>query len=108
MIDEFTIRGEFAGHEAVAYWREGELVDAPDDLREAVAETIATRRLIHREIAMPWVIHEEASPDSMTERWMAQSILLALFEPGTADLDDPVLRAEQAEWAEHERRGGVH
>lgn len=56
---------------------------------------IATRRWVKRELAVPWRYEGEAT---MQDRWLAQAVLLALLEPDSVELDDPVIDAETASW----------
>jgi hypothetical protein len=87
----FILRGRFHGREVEVRWRAGELVEAPDDLRTEVGQIIATRRWVEWDVAYPW---REAGEATMTDRWLAQATLLAVLEPESIELEDPVLEAE--------------
>lgn len=92
----FTLRGVFRGRQVELRWQAGELVEAPDDLRREVAEMIATRRWVeHGHLPIPWYEEGEAS---MQDRWLAQATLLAVLDPDSIELDDPILRAESDSW----------
>jgi hypothetical protein len=91
----FTLRGTFRGRPVEIRWGEGQLLEAPDELRAEVAEVVATRRWVERGLAHPWREEGEAT---MKNRWLAQAVLLALLEPDSIELDDPVLDAEARSW----------
>jgi hypothetical protein len=91
----FTLRSNFHGRPVEIRWAEGQLLEAPDELRAEVAELVATRRWVERDLAHPW---REEGGATMVNRWLAQAVLLALLEPDSIELDDPVLEAEAQSW----------
>lgn len=47
----FSIRGSYRGRKVELRWDDGELVEAPDDLREDVVDTVATRRWLQGDLS---------------------------------------------------------
>ena len=86
----FTLRGRFRGRSVELRWEDGELKQAPKDLRAQVVDTVATRRWLQSELSRDLRDPEEAS---MQDRWFARAVLLALLEPESIELDDPLLEA---------------
>lgn len=85
---EFKLRGRFHGRHVELRWKNGELIGAPDDLRAEVVDTVATRRWLQSHL--PPAEREEAS---LLDRSFAQAVLLALLDPDSVELEDPLLDA---------------